>query len=237
MAAVVGRARVRLPAGYQIPTPETRLFDTDDLIQAGYLAVVDAVAGYDPTAGMVFTSYLVYHLRRRFAEVSGRRGAKQQPEVSALSMETTINADGDLTIGDTLADPAAHWAYDDMIERESTRRDCAALLAELDNLGEDLQQAVKLHYCQGMTLQAAGTALGIGTKAARQRCSKAIRRLRHTSTARRLWHDNETRHVSLSRFQTTHTSEQEAYMLRWEEWDERIQELRAERDGPTNPET
>ena len=82
-------------------------FDDDDLTQAGYFALLDAVSSYDPSKGM-FLTYLAFHLKKAFADVCGCRTKAQMkaPENNALSLDRPIAADNmDITLGDTVPDP------------------------------------------------------------------------------------------------------------------------------------
>ena len=186
-----------------------RLFDTDDLIQSGYLALVDAVAGYDPEAGAEFTTYLHYHVRKHFTEVSGHRGTKRRPEVDAVSLDEPLNVDGDVSRRDLLADSSAEFA-DDIIEREATARDCAALMAEIEKLPEERRNALMLTAWEGKTCQAAAEALGVTYGVLQQRKTEGIRQVRRTKAARQIEADYiRIRHVTLSEFLTTGTREVE----------------------------
>ena len=51
-----------------------------DLYQSGYLAMVEAVDTYDPVTGASFCTWLMYHLKTVFAEVTGYRTQKGRQE-------------------------------------------------------------------------------------------------------------------------------------------------------------
>ncbi len=46
----------------------------DDLLQAGFLALHDAVKGFEPEAGMAFVGYLAFHLKRYFRDAAAEFG-------------------------------------------------------------------------------------------------------------------------------------------------------------------
>lgn len=79
----------------------------DDLTQAGFLALADAVKAYDPAKEYAFTTYLTFHLKKHFrATLNGgkRRNDKAAPDSLNLgvSLNAPIGADEDLTLGDTI---------------------------------------------------------------------------------------------------------------------------------------
>ena len=68
--------------------------DADDLIQSGYLALVDAVRAFDTERG-AFTTVLGYHLKRAFNEACGTRTerAARDPIHRASSLDVPANTD------------------------------------------------------------------------------------------------------------------------------------------------
>lgn len=79
----------------------TGAFEIDDLVQSGYLALVDAVAGYNPEneAGAEFTTYLRFEVRRQFAKVTGHYGTKKRPEHYSTSLEMPLAGFENITLG------------------------------------------------------------------------------------------------------------------------------------------
>lgn len=221
------------------PEQGTRLYDLDDLLQAGYLALVDAVSGYDPKPGAAFTSYLHFHIRNHFADVAGRRGAKRRPEVYAASLDEPLNdADGD-TRADLIPNPAAEFA-DGVTEREAIRQDCAALMGEIEKLPDNQREAIMLTGWDGLTLDAAACVMGVTRERVRQTAATASRKVRNTPTGRRIYIERyPIRRVGLATYKVTFTSEVEAYLL-WNEQrhDEWLTAIQAARQGekPTIPE-
>lgn len=175
---------------------------------------MDAVAGYDTEAGTEFTTYLFFHVRRRFAEVSGHRGAKCRPEVYAGSLDVPLDEDTSTTRLEVLEDSAAHLAYDDIIEREANRQAYTALMGEVNKLPENQHKAIRLNVCEGLPIKDTAAVMGCIPERARQLKVTAVNAIRRTKTYRRLVPD--FRPVSLSRFRCSFTSEQEEYVL-WKE--------------------
>jgi len=191
----------------------SRLYDTSDLVQSGYLALVDAVANYDPNTG-AFTTYLRFHIRRHFAEVAGRRGTKRRPEVYAISLNEPINEGADVCHLDLLPDPEAHYAYADAMENLDVQRAHEAIQGEMAKLTPQQQQAITLHICAARTTKDTAAIMGCTASQARQHEYDGLRKLRATKTARQLAPD--FRHVSLKQFKHTFTSSVEEVILQWE---------------------
>lgn len=87
-----------------VKTEETRLYDVDDLTQAGYLALEDAVVGFSSEKGS-FSTYLGYCVRKRFREVAGIHSTKRRPEIWANSLNAPFSDDTETAWIDQLADP------------------------------------------------------------------------------------------------------------------------------------
>lgn len=203
---------------HSIAEQGTRLFDADDLIQSGYFALVKAVAGYDPEKGFTFISYLNFHKRRQFAVAAGRgvNGTKESPELYATSLDKPIGDEGDACVGDMLADPTDF--EDEMLAQDALQKDCAALLAEIDNLPNKKQrQALQLTICDGLTSVAAAKVMGCSDVTVRHHADSGAAAVRNTATGRRIREDYYPfKHIGLSRFKTTSISSVEWAVL-WRE--------------------
>lgn len=89
----------------------TRLFDADDLVQSGYLALVDTVADYDPDRGS-FWAILHFHVLRQFYEVTGGGSHKdKRPHLFASSLDDMLTVDGD-ELEFNMPDPRAAAAFE-----------------------------------------------------------------------------------------------------------------------------
>ena len=184
----------------------SRLLDTDDLIQAGYLALVDAVEGFNPERGMTFPGYLSYHVRRRFAEVVGIRGTKRRPELYATSLDAPLTTEDEgFALGDTIADHDAAFE-DDVIDRTAISQDAAALMIEVNKLPHEQQQALLLTSRDNLTVKEAAAVMDMTTAKVLHRKQTAARRVRQTKAGRVIEQDYRLRHVTLTEFRHTWTS-------------------------------
>lgn len=197
-----------------IKTVETRLYDANDLIQIGFIAMVDALQGFDPEQSE-FNTYLRFHIRRRFAEVAGNRSTKTHPEVSALSLDASLSEDGNTSRLDMLVDQDAHFAFDDVIEREAARQDCAVLLEEIDKLTYEQRRALMLSS-DGLKLPVIAKVMNIPYCEARKHRDNAVRRVRQSKAGRKVCktrYQDYIRHIGLSEFNATWTSATEWAVL------------------------
>ena len=204
--------------------------ELDDLIQSGYLALVDAVADYRPEQGL-FLTVLGYHLKTAFAEVTRFRSKRQQRETmtGTLSMDAPISDEANAsTFGDFLSDPAGVAALEDAEERifqEQLQKVVAEVLSELP---EDRRELLRLRYWEGCTLAEAAAIQGTSAKYIQQKEKKILRLLRRSDQARRLspfYEFDYYRGTGLGTFRSTGASVQERYLMK----QDRIREQRVQK--------
>lgn len=211
---------VRLWASRYHTSGVTRLYDADDLTQAAYLALHDAVQGYDSTQAS-FTTYLHLHIRRRFAEVSGHRGTKHRPELCAVSLDVPLAEDETIMLADAIPDPDAERMFDCVTERIQNDQLHAALEECLSRLPQTHADMLRARYYDERTLSSIAAERGIKVETVRQTVSKALRTMHRAPIRKRLDGFYEARHVGLREFRSTHTSAPEAWLLRREELEQR----------------
>lgn len=153
---------------------ETRLFDADDLLQAGYLALVDAVSGYDLKDGAEFTTYLHYHIRTRFAEVIGRRGIKKRPEYCAASLDEPLADDTDTSRLDMLTDPDATTAFERVEDSLFNEQLHSALEECLLRLPQEQSDMLRERYYDQKTVKVMAEARGVEQHIIRQKVGSAL---------------------------------------------------------------
>lgn len=124
----------------------------EDLMQAGFLAVLDAVERFDPECeDGSFLSVLRLTLKSWFAEESGIRTSKRDALNYAESMDAPAYEDGP-AVEDTVPDRGAALAfagveYGDLLDY------CRRIIgAALDSLPPAQAAIVRLHYLDGLTL-------------------------------------------------------------------------------------
>jgi RNA polymerase sigma factor (sigma-70 family) len=202
------RRKIRIDSAYN---QETRLYDFDDLMQAGFLAVYKAALGYKKEQGFKFSTTLRYHIFHHFREASGKKGKKKRPEVYARSLDEEL-LDGDFILLDILSDPDAEYA-DAVIENESLMQDFKAMLIEINKLPEDKRKALMLTAYEGLSVKDAATLMNVRTGKVSQLRYKACCSLQSTKTYRRLKDEYSPRHVSYREYMRTGLSQPEKEVL------------------------
>lgn len=95
---------------------------------------------------------------------------------NSVSLETTLTDDlGGLTLGDTVSDPSAANALDDVVERDRLERLHCALMTALELMTAEQRTAVVGRYCYGH-------------KVDRKACAAGMRALRNPDVSRPLRH-------------------------------------------------
>lgn len=125
----------------------------EDLVQEGFLAMLDALERWRPEAGTFLSMYSM-RLKAAFTLAIGQRTQRDRldPLQYCLSLETPLTDDDtDLfTLADVLPDPRAAAAVTAIEERELATRRRKAVQEALDTLPADQRQAVILRYWQGV---------------------------------------------------------------------------------------
>lgn len=154
--------------------------ETEDLMQAGFIAVLRAAESFDSSSGNQFTTYLGPFLKTEFTAAAGRRSRKQQLDplqsAASLDMPLTVNEEC-FTLASTLEDPAAAAAFEAIEEADRQERLRAAMEEAIGQLAPEQQVAIRSRYYR----QEAFT-----TAVERTVHNKALTRLRHPALSRRL---------------------------------------------------
>jgi RNA polymerase sigma factor (sigma-70 family) len=226
MAEVCGEHRglvYHIAKHYMSVCEYDRAIDIEDLAQAGYIGLIQAMQTYDKSKG-VFSTWAGVYIKMEIRKVLGLNRRDQRAEHGAASLDEAIPGAADSTLLDTLEAP-------DDIEGEYDHAELVqgvrGIVASLDKPESVL---VQMHDLLGISLSAAGCSCGLTPSAAHQVYAKAMRSLRHNSRLRALakahhldqiteWH----RHVSANEYQSTWMSSTEIIAF----WRERQQERRA----------
>lgn len=154
----------------------------EDFLQVSFLAVLDALEGWDPNKGAFITWYSL-RLKNAFAEAAGQRTQREKcdPLQGYVSLDMPLtDSEGDaLTLGDMLPDPAAEQDLEAVAERDRLQRLHSALSQALLTLSEQQRQAVVLRHCYGLTLNETAARIGTTRAAAMTAEQKGLRLLRN----------------------------------------------------------
>ena len=207
----------------------------EDLYQSGYPALVDAVETYDPAAG-AFTTWLMYYLRKAFAEATGYRTqrGRNDPLNNSLSLDTPLSDDLDsddlMTI---IADPAGMKGIEMAEEAIYHQQLHDALEAALDAIPDQYSEVLRQRHYDGLSLAEIGESRGVSAEYVRRLEYKAIRYMRRPSIAchlRPFCDFDFYCGTGLSAFQHTGMSIQERYLVIEEERREKAEQQRQDRE-------
>lgn len=199
---------------------ESTVIEVDDLIQAGYFALVSAVATYTPGESE-FIKWLSFYLQTAFAEAARYRTEKMRkdPSKSAVSLDRRLTDDSDTTIGDTVPDQNAVEAIEgveDKLWHEQLRKELECVLNEIP---EKYGGVLRMRFFEGKTLDFIAQEQRVTRERVRQLENKGIKELRRPHNKNRLRSFLEFDYyggTGLTTFQQTGMSVQERYLLRKE---------------------
>ena len=183
-----------------------RAIDMDDLAQAGYIGLMQAVQTYDETKSS-FSTWAAIYIKLEIRKVLGITHRDQRADQGASSLDELLPGAEDITQLDALEAPDDN----DHVELVDGVRAIVATLAEPQ------RTLVQQHDLQGQSLVSAGQSCGLESSAVYRAHQQAIRKLRRDSRLRALakahyldqitnWH----RHVGVNEYRTTWMSSTEA---------------------------
>ena len=194
-----------------------RAVSEEDLVQAGFLALVRAKQTYDPSGGRSWASWAVWHIRREYeSALCLRAGARIQAHSGADTLDRSIDADDGVaaTLGELLPDERLPEA-DAGLLLDELRRDVRDAVDRLKDDGQ--RRAVRLCRLEGRSYREAAADMGITPQRARRLCDRAGMRLARDRALLRLMDlDERTRfhaHKGVAAFNRDWTSTTEGAAL------------------------
>lgn len=152
--------------------------EVEDLVQCGFLALVEAVNYFDIGSGWKFTTYLGNTLKTEFATAIGYRTSKRDPLNNAISLDAPLDdEDGDGTYYELIEDPTGDFE-DKVIERTCLADLRQALEKAVAAIPEDQGEMIRLRYKEGLTVDQVSKTKGMEPKTVRSLEHKALTSLR-----------------------------------------------------------
>ena len=155
---------------------------TEDLEQAAFLALLDALEGWRTEAGQFLTWYGL-RLKSAFAEATGQRTKRDQmdPLQSCISLDAPLtDREGNpFTLEDTIPDPQAEAA----MERIGV---WDALYTAVEGLPAPQREELRRRYWLGQSTAEISAATGSTEQEVRKLEAAALRTLRHPRVSRSL---------------------------------------------------
>ena len=158
----------------------------DDLMQCGFLALLDAVKAYDPATGYKFLTYLTYPLQNRFKEAIGQRSKKEIPLNQSTSLDKLTGEEGAATLGEVIPDPAAEEQMEAVIDREFQGQLHEVMEQCLSTMPPEQVEVIRRRYYEGKKGAALCEVCGHPYDWIRNREVQALRSLRRPDRSDRL---------------------------------------------------
>lgn len=150
----------------------------EDLIQSGYIAMLEAVSTYDGTSG--FLSWLEFYLKHTFAQECGFKTSKRDLFTVCGSMDEPLptTEDEDLTLHDVVPDPHSADGYE-AVENEMYTTQLRRVLEDaLAEIPEDDAAAIRLFFFEGRSAEEAAGQLGVTAAEFSKTKTRALREIR-----------------------------------------------------------
>ena len=191
--------------------PHGGAIDLDDLTQAGYIALVEAVDSYTPERDMKFISWLAYHLKTAFNEASNYRSERQRrdPMHRADSLSRPLDDEDGGELIDILADPHGLQGLQEADERIWHEELSNALKKAIEGLFVDEREVIRRSYYRGQTTVCVARETAKKAYEVQRVERRALAALRKPSAGLLAFVEEQTPyflHVGVARFNATHTS-------------------------------
>lgn len=208
---------VKLARQYEGVCRLDRAVSLDDLIQAGFIALVEAKKHYDPARGKSWAGWAAWYIRREYGQALGLRGGRfTRADTGAATLDRPARGwDGDgESLKDQLADDSLPDADAALLRRELQQ----GVRSAVDRLADaEQRQAVRLMRLEGLGARQAAADMHITPAQARRLCAHAQARLAMDARLRALADlDERTRfhaHKGVRAFNQDWTSVTEAAAL------------------------
>lgn len=161
----------------------------EDYMQVAFLALLDALEGWNPEAG-VFLTWYGLRLKAAFSEATGQRTQRERRDplqgYVSLDMPIAESEDDALTLGDVLPDPAAEMDFAYIEERDFFRRRKEVLNSVLENLPQEQSRVLKIRYYANLSVSQAAKQLNMDSAEVRRTEHKGLLQLRKPNVRRKL---------------------------------------------------
>lgn len=158
-----------------------------DLIQSGYLAMVDAVQTFEDGNGS-FISWLTYYLQNEFSALYGVRTerTKRDPLNGAASLDAPIGDEDGMTIAETVVDPDGENGYQQIEDNDYIRALREALEKALADIPPKSAETIHRKWLDNQTRLEIAEDLGVSYNEIVRREKKGFSLLRRPQTIEKL---------------------------------------------------
>ena len=195
---------------------DTGAVDTEDMIQAGKLALLESQKTYNPNKGTSFLSWSFRPVRNAILHLFGYDNpGRKRPQLPLVYLDEPIDEDGEDTRLDMIQDPDCIIPEEKVVQdaaREEIRSEVRAAVERMQN--EKYRTVVKQIWLEGKDKKTLAAEMGLPVKTVRQCDRDGRSKLSHDYKLRRL--ALPSFNVGLSRYRITLTSAVERAVL-WRE--------------------
>ena len=156
----------------------------DDLINAGYFAMLQAVKAFDPNRNEVsFIGLLSFYLRKHFSSVYGMQSAAGKNDAihMSVSLDTPVVEDEDTPLSELIPDKNSHIPFEQIVQLDYIAYLHKALDTILDTLPAKYKEIIMLRYYENQDIPTVAATIGMTEKEARAAEKKAMRLIRTPS--------------------------------------------------------
>lgn len=185
-----------------------------DLIQSGYLAMLDAVRTFEDGNGS-FLSWLTYYLQKEFGALYGIRTehTKRDPLNTAISLDAPIGGEDGMTVAETVVDPDGENGYQQVEDSDYIRALREALESALNDIPPKNAEVIRKRYLEGQAQGAIATAAGVSPQEIHNRERKGFSLLRRPQTIEKLREFNPYSYTGYQAWYRSGMSVQERFVI------------------------
>ena len=158
--------------------------EQDDLIHAGYFAMLQTIDTFDAErSGVSFIGLLSFYLRKQFSSVYGLQSAAGKNDAIhvSVSLDTPISENEDTSISELIPDAKSQIPFEQIAQRDNIAYLRKALDTILDTLPTPYREIIVLRYYGNQDISTIAATIGMSEKAARAAEKKAMRLIRTPS--------------------------------------------------------
>ena len=161
-------------------TKNNKIYERNDLMQIGYLALENAIKSYDVNADYKFTTHFWYVLKTEFAKQTSFRTAAQKsdPTRSPISLNEPIHIKNEniYCLQDLLQDPNDYFEYIDECDYESWKK--RVIEEAIQALTDEEKQVIQFRYYENKTQMEISMMMNVSYQRISQIKNTALKKLR-----------------------------------------------------------
>ena len=210
-----------------------RNIEKDELISAGFFALVKAVSSFSLNGGGGFLPWFDLYLKKEFANVFGLRARREDLlDKCERSLDDPLqNAEGeDLSLHDVVPDPRSMDGYTAVEDEDYTTQLHAALEAALADLPPEEAEAIRISFFEEKTIEEGAAQLGVDGIEFRKLKDKGLRSIRRGSHVLELASFNPYAGTGFQSWLQSSCSVQERYVIQVDSAEQRAKRLEEQKE-------